>query len=150
MTIAKNFLAASAAVLALFAGGAHATTDEAIAERIKPYGTVCVTGDPCAEAVAAAPAAEAAGGDEAGAAAGGGEGEALFAAKVCAACHAVDTKLVGPAMKEVAAKYAGDADHIIASIKNGSTGNWGPIPMPPNAVTDDEAAQLAEWILSLN
>ena len=42
------------------------------------------------------------------------------------------------------------ADHIIASIKNGSTGNWGPIPMPPNAVSDDEAAQLAEWILSLN
>ena len=53
MTIAKNILAASAAVLALFAGSAQATTDEAIAERIKPYGTVCVAGDPCAEAVAA-------------------------------------------------------------------------------------------------
>ncbi|SFQ83402.1 Cytochrome c551/c552 [Halopseudomonas formosensis] len=145
MTIAKNILAASAAVLALFAGSAQATTDEAIAERIKPYGTVCVAGDPCAEAVAAAPAGEAA-----GEAAGGNPGEALFSAKACVACHSVDNKVVGPAMKEVAAKYAGDADHIINSIKNGSQGNWGPIPMPPNAVNDEEAAQLAEWILSLN
>lgn len=145
MTIAKNILAASAAVLALFAGSAQATTDEAIAERIKPYGTVCVVGDPCAEAVAAAPAGEAA-----GESAGGNPGEALFSAKACVACHSVDNKVVGPAMKEVAAKYAGDADHIINSIKNGSQGNWGPIPMPPNAVNDEEAAQLAEWILSLN
>lgn len=145
MTIAKNILAASAAVLALFAGSAQATTDEAIAERIKPYGTVCVAGDPCAEAVAAAPAGEAA-----GESAGGNPGEALFSAKACVACHSVDNKVVGPAMKEVAAKYAGDADHIINSIKNGSQGNWGPIPMPPNAVNDEEAAQLAEWILSLN
>ncbi|MDX9686474.1 c-type cytochrome [Halopseudomonas formosensis] len=145
MTIAKNILAASAAVLALFAGSAQATTDEAIAERIKPYGTVCVAGDPCAEAVAAAPAGEAA-----GEAAGGNPGEALFSAKACVACHSVDNKVVGPALKEVAAKYAGDAAHIASSIKNGSTGNWGPIPMPPNAVNDEEAAQLAEWILSLN
>jgi len=28
-------------------------------------------------------------------------------------------------------------------------GKWGPIPMPPNPVTDDEAKQLAEWIMSL-
>ena len=149
MTIAKNILAASAAVLALFAGSAHATTEEAIAERIKPVGTVCVAGDPCAEELAAA-AAPAAGGEAEGGAAAGGQGEALFSAKACVACHSVDNKVVGPAMKEVAAKYAGDADHIINSIKNGSTGNWGPIPMPPNAVSDDEAMQLAEWILSLN
>lgn len=147
MTILKKYLAASAAMLALVAGNSFAATDEAIAERIKPYGTVCVTGDECANEVAAAPAA-AAGGDAA--AGGGSEGEALFSAKACVACHSVDNKLVGPALKEVAAKYAGDADHIIASIKNGSSGNWGPIPMPPNAVNDEEAAALAEWILSLN
>lgn len=149
MTIAKNILAASAAVLALFAGSAHATTDEAIAERIKPYGTVCVAGDPCADELTAAAAAPAAGA-EAGAAAAGGQGEALFSAKVCVACHSIDNKVVGPAMKEVAAKYAGDPERIASSIKNGASGNWGPIPMPPNAVTDDEAMQLAEWILSLN
>ncbi|WP_407925974.1 c-type cytochrome [Halopseudomonas xiamenensis] len=105
-----------------------------------------MAGDECANEVAAAPAA--AGGDAA--AGGGSEGEALFSAKACVACHSVDNKVVGPAMKEVAAKYAGDADHIAASIKNGSSGNWGPIPMPPNAVNDEEAAALAEWILSLN
>ena len=145
MTIVKKLLAASAAALALVAGNSFATTDEAIAERVKPYGSVCVVGDPCAEAVAAAPAA----GGEA-AAGGTSQGESLFSAKACVACHSVDNKMVGPALKEVAAKYAGDADHIIASIKNGSTGNWGPIPMPPNAVNDEEAAALAEWILSLN
>lgn len=147
MTILKKYLAASAATLALVAGNSFAATDEAIAERIKPYGSVCLVGDECANAVAAAPAAAAAGGEEA---AGGSQGEALFSAKTCVACHSVDNKVVGPAMKEVAAKYAGDADHIIASIKNGSQGNWGPIPMPPNAVNDEEAAALAEWILSLN
>lgn len=78
--------------------------------------------------------------------------EALFKSKPCIACHAIDTKLVGPALKEVAAKYADQADgkeHIMASIQNGSTGVWGPIPMPPNPVTDAEAKTLAEWVLSL-
>lgn len=78
-------------------------------------------------------------------------GEELIQSKVCVACHSVDAKLVGPAYKEVAAKYADQADakeQLVNSIKNGSTGTWGPIPMPPNAVTDEEAGILAEWILS--
>lgn len=78
--------------------------------------------------------------------------EELFQSKVCIACHTVDTKLVGPAMKEVAAKYGEQADgkeHIMASIQNGSSGIWGPIPMPPNQVTEEEAGKLADWILSL-
>ena len=40
-------------------------------------------------------------------------------------------------------------ERLVKSIKAGSMGKWGPIPMPPNAVTDDEAKQLAEWIMSL-
>ncbi|WP_421682298.1 c-type cytochrome [Stutzerimonas urumqiensis] len=79
-------------------------------------------------------------------------GEELFKSKACAACHAIDTKLVGPSYKEVAAKYSGQADAVstlVTSIKNGSQGKWGPIPMPPNQVTDEEAKTLAEWILSL-
>lgn len=80
--------------------------------------------------------------------------EALFNSKPCVACHTVDTQLVGPAMKAVAAHHADqDADaakaQIVKSIKEGSAGVYGPIPMPPNQVTDEEAAQLAEWILSL-
>ncbi|WP_181295770.1 c-type cytochrome [Pseudomonas sp. Q2-TVG4-2] len=80
------------------------------------------------------------------------DGEALFKSKPCAACHSVDAKLVGPALKEVAAKYAGQegaAEKLAGSIKNGAQGNWGPIPMPPNPVTDEEAKTLAEWVLSL-
>lgn len=80
------------------------------------------------------------------------DGETLFKTKPCAACHQIDAKLVGPGMKEVAAKYAdqaGAADMLAGKIKNGSQGVWGPIPMPPNAVTDDEAKILAEWVLSL-
>ncbi|OAJ47347.1 c-type cytochrome [Pseudomonas marginalis] len=80
------------------------------------------------------------------------DGPALFKSKPCAACHAIDSKLVGPALKDVAAKNAGvkDAAATLAShIKNGTQGNWGPIPMPPNPVTDDEAKVLADWVLSL-
>jgi cytochrome c len=80
------------------------------------------------------------------------DGPALFKSKPCAACHAIDSKLVGPALKDVAAKNAGvkDAATTLAShIKNGTQGNWGPIPMPPNQVTDDEAKVLATWILTL-
>lgn len=78
--------------------------------------------------------------------------EALFKSKPCVACHTIDTKVVGPSLKEVSAKYAdeeGYAATLASHIKNGSSGTWGPIPMPPNPVTDEEATQLAEWILTL-
>lgn len=78
--------------------------------------------------------------------------EDLAKAKACMACHAVDKKLVGPAYKEVAAKYDGkdDAVEVVAGkIKSGSSGAWGPVPMPPNNVTEEEAKKLAEWVLSL-
>ncbi|QEY60022.1 c-type cytochrome [Pseudomonas sp. C27(2019)] len=81
------------------------------------------------------------------------DGEALFKSKPCIACHTVDAKMVGPSLKEIAAKNAGvegAAETLALHIKNGSAGIWGPIPMPPNVVTDEEAAILAEWVLSLN
>ncbi|EPJ80242.1 MULTISPECIES: c-type cytochrome [Pseudomonas] len=76
----------------------------------------------------------------------------LFKSKPCAACHSIDTKLVGPALKEVAAKNAGVAgavDTLASHIKNGTQGNWGPMPMPANPVTDEEAKILAAWVLTL-
>ena len=80
------------------------------------------------------------------------DGETLYNTKACMACHKIDVKLVGPAYKDVAARYAGQADAatvLAGKIKNGSQGVWGPIPMPPNAaVTEEEAKILAEWILS--
>ncbi|MDX1755371.1 MAG: c-type cytochrome [Marinobacter sp.] len=80
------------------------------------------------------------------------DGEALFNSKPCVACHQIDTKMVGPALKEVAAKYAGEdgaVEMLATSIKNGSSGKWGQGVMPPNPVTEEEARTLAEWVLSL-
>ncbi len=80
------------------------------------------------------------------------DGEALFKSKPCAACHSVDMKMVGPALKEVAAKYAGTdgaVELLAGRIKNGTQGAWGAMPMPANPVTDEEAKILAEWVLGL-
>jgi cytochrome c len=79
--------------------------------------------------------------------------EALAKSKNCMACHSVDKKVVGPAYKDVAKKFAGKADAqttLATAIQKGSTGVWGAVPMPPNAnVNADEAKKLAGWILSL-
>ena len=79
--------------------------------------------------------------------------EAMAKAKGCFACHTVDKKLVGPAYKEVAKKFAaekGAADMLVGKVLNGSSGTWGPVPMPANkTVNEAEAKQLVAWILSL-
>ena len=79
--------------------------------------------------------------------------EALAQKKNCLACHSIDKKVLGPAYKEVAAKYAGQADAVdklAAKVVKGGTGVWGNIPMPANPqVSDAEAKQLVQWILTL-
>lgn len=69
----------------------------------------------------------------------------------CMSCHTVDTKLVGPAYKDVAAKYKGQADAVkklSAKVKAGGKDAWGPIPMPPNPnVKDADIETLVKWIL---
>lgn len=75
----------------------------------------------------------------------------LAKAKNCMTCHAIDKKIVGPAYKDIAAKRAaekGAEAALAAKIKNGSKGEWGNVPMPPNNVTDAEAATLSKWVLS--
>jgi len=71
----------------------------------------------------------------------------------CLACHSVDKKVVGPAYKDVAAKYAGDAGaeaRLAKKIREGGTGVWGKIPMPANPkVSEADADSLAKWVLSL-
>jgi cytochrome c len=78
---------------------------------------------------------------------------ALATAKNCTACHAMDKKIVGPAYKDVAAKYAGQkeaADKLAVKIMKGGSGVWGPVPMPANTqVNEAEAKKLAAWVLSL-
>jgi cytochrome c len=77
--------------------------------------------------------------------------EALAKAKNCMACHAVDKKLVGPAYKDVAAKYKADKGAVAmlaGKIKAGGKGAWGEVPMPPNNVTPEEATKLATWVMA--
>ena len=72
--------------------------------------------------------------------------------KNCMACHAVDKKLVGPAYKDVAAKYAGQkdaTDKLAQKVIKGGAGVWGAVPMPANPqVNEAEAKQLVQWVLS--
>ncbi|HEY1057834.1 c-type cytochrome [Limnobacter humi] len=78
--------------------------------------------------------------------------EALAKSKACLSCHQVDKKVVGPAFKDVAAKYKGDkaAPAALAEkVKHGTKGTWGQIPMPAQNVTDEEAKKLVAWVLSL-
>jgi len=79
--------------------------------------------------------------------------EELAKKNACTACHAVDKKLVGPAYKEVAKKYAGDATaeaKLVEKVKKGGVGVWGQVPMPPNAaVKDEDVKTLVKWILAL-
>ena len=78
--------------------------------------------------------------------------EDLAKKNMCLACHAVDKKLVGPAFKDVSAKYKGKKDNVsylAGKIKSGGSGVWGPVPMPAQAqLKDEDAKKLAEWILS--
>jgi cytochrome c len=73
--------------------------------------------------------------------------------KNCLACHAVDKKLVGPAYKDVAAKYANDKDaapRLAKKVREGGVGVWGQIPMPANPqVNEAESLQLVKWVLTL-
>ncbi len=80
-------------------------------------------------------------------------GPELAAKRNCLACHAVDRRVLGPAYKDVAAKYAGQpevAPRLAQKIIHGGTGVWGKLVMPANPqVSEAEAGRLVAWILSL-
>ncbi|WP_028453698.1 c-type cytochrome [Chitinilyticum aquatile] len=78
-------------------------------------------------------------------------GADLAKSKACMACHTVDKKVVGPAYKDVAAKYKNDKGAVAklaTKIQKGGSGVWGSMAMPPNAVSDAEAKLLAEWVMA--
>lgn len=78
--------------------------------------------------------------------------QALATSKSCMGCHGVQRKVVGPAFKDVAAKYKGDknaVEHLTRKIKQGGSGVWGKVMMPANPqVSDADAQKLALWILN--
>jgi len=79
--------------------------------------------------------------------------QALMKKNGCDSCHEIDKKVVGPAFRDVAAKYKGDKDASIKlqnKVKKGGAHVWGDIVMPPNVLaTDAEIKSLVDWILTL-
>lgn len=79
--------------------------------------------------------------------------ETLARQKNCFSCHSVNNRIVGPAFKDVAKKYTGDAtapERLEQHVLKGSTGVWGVIPMPANTqVSEEQAKQLVTWVLQL-
>lgn len=76
----------------------------------------------------------------------------LARAKYCMNCHGFGARIVGPGYREIAARRAGEwnAQELLAGcIQRGSAGEWGPVAMPANSVSDEDALVLARWILSL-
>jgi cytochrome c len=73
--------------------------------------------------------------------------------KACLSCHGVDRKIVGPAFRDVAKRYKGQADaeaRLLDKLRHGGSGNWGPLPMPPNPdLPASEATALVRWVLGL-
>lgn len=104
--------------------------------------------DANADTVVAKTGTEAAGG-----AAGSSAGEKLMASLDCSTCHKVDTKVIGPAFQDVAAKYeASDAniDMLAKKIISGGSGNWGNIAMTPHpSLPEADAKEIVKYILSL-
>jgi len=80
--------------------------------------------------------------------------EALAQKSGCLACHSVSQKVLGPAYKDIAAKYKGDKTaeaKLIEKVKKGGSGVWGPIPMPANSpqVKDEDIKAIVQWILKM-
>ena len=80
------------------------------------------------------------------------DGHAIAQKNNCFACHAVGQKLVGPAFKDVAKKYKGDAQAeatLMAKVKAGGQGVWVSIPMPAQAqLSDDDLKTVVDWVLA--
>ncbi len=81
--------------------------------------------------------------------------EAIVKKARCVACHAIDKKMVGPAYREVAARYRNDAGapaRLAEKVRHGGSGNWGEVPMLPHGpdkISDDDLKAAVKWVLSL-
>ena len=101
---------------------------------------------PAAGAMAVRPAAVA---QQAAAKAGASAGMDLLRKHNCIACHAVDKKIVGPALQDVSRKYASRTDrveYLTGKILNGGVGVWGTIPMVAQNIPKADAQALAQWL----
>jgi cytochrome c len=109
-----------------------------LAEQVRPVGPTAGAKTVVASAAPAAAAKAPEGGD-------------LVKAAGCTACHGVTNKIVGPAFRDIGAKYAKDANAVatlVGKVKQGGVGAWGQIPMPPQPqVKDADAQAIVRWIV---
>jgi cytochrome c len=81
------------------------------------------------------------------------KGLALVAKSNCLTCHKVNEKLIGPAYKDVANKYAGNdtaVTHLAHKVIAGGSGVWGTVPMTPHPeLSEADAEQMVKYILLL-
>jgi cytochrome c len=79
-------------------------------------------------------------------------GEVIARANACMGCHAVNRKVVGPSFQQIAAKYKGDAQapaKLVSKVKDGGSGVWGVLPMPPHpAMSDADIRTVVDWVLA--
>jgi cytochrome c len=79
--------------------------------------------------------------------------EAIAAGAGCSACHSVDKKILGPAYRDIAARYKGNpkaAGVLAAKVRSGGSGVWGPVPMPAAdaaKISDADLSTVIGWIL---
>ncbi|HEY5327961.1 MAG TPA: c-type cytochrome [Mucilaginibacter sp.] len=80
-------------------------------------------------------------------------GGKLLVANDCLTCHKIDTKVIGPAYKDVAAKYPAteaNIDTLANKVMKGGSGHWGTIPMAAHPVlSENDAKTMVKYILSL-
>jgi S-disulfanyl-L-cysteine oxidoreductase SoxD len=78
--------------------------------------------------------------------------QALAENNNCLGCHGVDKKIVGPALRDIAKRYAGKpeaAAALMAKVKAGGQGVWGNTPMPPqDQLTAEQVKTLVDWVLT--
>jgi cytochrome c len=76
----------------------------------------------------------------------------ILTANACMACHTIEKKVVGPSYTEVGAKYKGkeaEAATLTKHVREGSSGVWGPIPMPPNKnISDADLKIVVDWLIA--
>jgi cytochrome c551/c552 len=74
----------------------------------------------------------------------------MIKSKGCVACHGMESPLVGPGFQQIAARHAtreGALAYLAGRMRGGSTGAWGAVPMPPQALTEAEATTIAQWLM---
>jgi cytochrome c551/c552 len=76
--------------------------------------------------------------------------QGLLTKHTCSACHATDSKIVGPSWRDVTAKHGSRPDalaYLAGKIKSGGVGSWGQVPMPPQSLPDEDAKLIAQWLI---